>query len=173
MPFGNNNSYNTAMPYGAYPQQPIMPYGGQAMMPAMPVMPVAPIAVPVMPQAVAPAVRLADRVDGRFRKPFIALDEPIECVRVDERSHGMYSAKSSRCSSSSEIIVIIPFPSPGTRRLRSAAAFVETVAIGLSFSMMIISSPGPSCEISSLSFLCASSTETVNVMVQPSCVSVC
>jgi len=53
MPFANNNSYNTAMPYGGFPQQPMMPYGGQAMMPAMPV---APIAMPVRPQAVAPAV---------------------------------------------------------------------------------------------------------------------
>ena len=53
MPFGNNNSYNTAMPYGGFPQQPMMPYAPQAM---MPVMPVAPIAAPVMPQAVAPAV---------------------------------------------------------------------------------------------------------------------
>jgi hypothetical protein len=45
------------MPYGGFPQQQpmMMPYGTQ-MMPSMPVMPVAPIAVPVMPQAVAPAV---------------------------------------------------------------------------------------------------------------------
>lgn len=62
MPFGNNNTYNTAIPYGygGFPQQPMMPYAPQTMMPPVPVpvMPVAPVAVPVMPQPapVAPAV---------------------------------------------------------------------------------------------------------------------
>src|SRR6516225_4112376 len=38
---------------------------------------------------------------------------PKKCVRVKQVPHGMYSAKSRRCSSSSATIVIIPLQSPG------------------------------------------------------------
>lgn len=50
---GNYGSNFGAMPYGAYPQQPMMPYGYGAQMPAAPMMPQAPVAVPApaAPQA--------------------------------------------------------------------------------------------------------------------------
>src|SRR5271157_2301211 len=60
----------------------------------------------------------------------IALDEPVEGVCIQKDSHGMYSAKSFRWSSSSETIVIIPLPNPGTRGLRSGGFSLTNFATG-------------------------------------------
>ena len=77
---------------------------------------------------------------GEFR---VGVGVPDESVRVEEQPHRMYSSKSFRCSSSSSMISIIPFSSPGSRRFGGAGGgSAIRRATGRSFSVITSCSPG-------------------------------
>src|SRR5436190_4317815 len=58
--------------------------------------------------------RVQDVVHCPLAQPPIAEHEPQESVRIQEQLHGMYSAKSRRCSSSSLTTVSIPWQQPNS-----------------------------------------------------------
>ncbi len=76
-------------------------------------------------------------------------------MRVEQELHGMYSSKSFKCSSSSTARVIIPLQLPGTRGFRSEGRSPTSFATGCWFCIIMISSPGVSLPISSVSVACA------------------
>src|SRR5260221_12793804 len=57
---------------------------------------------------------ILDQRAGSGAKRSIPEHKPEPCVRIEQELHGMYSVKSFKCSSSSEMIVNIPLQDPKT-----------------------------------------------------------
>src|SRR5207244_1167446 len=102
--------------------------------------------------------RILNRRAGGRTELRIAFDVPVHGMGIEQQLHGMYSAKSFRCSSSSEMIVMNPLPRRGGGRrpgfgLRCS---LTSFATGWLFSVITTSSPGDSWWIRSDSFAWAS-----------------
>ncbi|MBM3992579.1 MAG: hypothetical protein FJ303_00235 [Planctomycetes bacterium] len=83
--------------------------------------------------------RVDDRRSSLGAQLGIGQVEPQDRVRVEQQHHGMYSAKSCKWSSSSEMIVNIPLPRPSIGRGVSRGMAIS-FATGLPFCVRTISS---------------------------------